>query len=217
MTRNLHDVLCEFAEGDVREKVFWIDAICINQADIIERVHQAKLMTKIYRNSSRVVAWIGPATQFSSRAMRRIKDFADSIDLDWARFEIKSRTSLPWQKLASALLAGSDGVNDLAELLRRPYFERLWIWQEVRVANGQAIVKCGQEVMLWQDFHKAVFALRKTGHPNFSCRHIMRRMADVVQMKNMASSTSLVSLTAWTRKAKCGDQRDRIYAVQSMI
>lgn len=216
VTQNLREALSALAAESTEQRVFWIDAICINQGDLDERSHQVKLMTEIYKNAYRVVAWLGLGSQGCFRAMESIECFADSIDFDWSMFQIKSRSSKPWAQLANEMLDKPDAIRDLEELLSRPWFERLWIWQEIRVASQRAVVKCGGKEIAWEDFHKAIFALRLTSHPQFS-KEMKRRMAVIVQMKNMASSTTLVALTSWTRKAKCGDQRDRIYAVQGMI
>jgi hypothetical protein len=40
-------------------RVMWIDAICINQANIQERISQVKLMRRIYQQASTVVIWLG--------------------------------------------------------------------------------------------------------------------------------------------------------------
>ena len=39
--------------------LLWVDAICINQNDNIEKGHQVKMMADIYRNASEVIAWMG--------------------------------------------------------------------------------------------------------------------------------------------------------------
>jgi hypothetical protein len=39
----------------------WIDRICIDQGNNVEKSHQVKLMEEIYRSSHRVVAWLGEA------------------------------------------------------------------------------------------------------------------------------------------------------------
>jgi hypothetical protein len=36
----------------------WIDAICINQADLDERKQQVQLMRDVYSGASRVVVWL---------------------------------------------------------------------------------------------------------------------------------------------------------------
>ncbi|KAH7400339.1 heterokaryon incompatibility protein-domain-containing protein [Cadophora sp. MPI-SDFR-AT-0126] len=41
------------------ERVLWIDAICINQADLEERNRQVELMAYIYARAKRVLVWLG--------------------------------------------------------------------------------------------------------------------------------------------------------------
>ncbi|KAL2282381.1 hypothetical protein FJTKL_10984 [Diaporthe vaccinii] len=41
------------------ERVLWIDSLCINQSDRIEKTYQVGLMTEIYRNTWRGLAWLG--------------------------------------------------------------------------------------------------------------------------------------------------------------
>ena len=37
----------------------WVDALCINQADDVEKSAQVQEMLSIYKKASKVVAWIG--------------------------------------------------------------------------------------------------------------------------------------------------------------
>ncbi|PMD39508.1 heterokaryon incompatibility, partial [Hyaloscypha variabilis F] len=39
----------------------WIDAICINQADLEEKASQVGAMNNIFRRASLVSAWLGPS------------------------------------------------------------------------------------------------------------------------------------------------------------
>lgn len=42
-------------------KLVWIDQICINQADEIEKSHQVNQMRHIYSEADHVIAWLGPS------------------------------------------------------------------------------------------------------------------------------------------------------------
>ncbi|KAF2830838.1 HET-domain-containing protein, partial [Ophiobolus disseminans] len=37
----------------------WIDAICINQSDLLERNHQVAQMRDVYTKAESVIAWLG--------------------------------------------------------------------------------------------------------------------------------------------------------------
>ncbi|KAH8689722.1 heterokaryon incompatibility protein-domain-containing protein, partial [Phaeosphaeriaceae sp. PMI808] len=65
-TKNLVDALHALRLQD-KERLIWIDAICINQGDIQERNQQVKKMADIYRKSSATVAWLGPSTEKSEQ------------------------------------------------------------------------------------------------------------------------------------------------------
>ncbi|KAE8414359.1 heterokaryon incompatibility protein-domain-containing protein, partial [Aspergillus pseudocaelatus] len=57
-------------------RILWIDAVCINQADVAERNAQVAMMQYIYRGAKTVVAWMGPASATSDRAFSFLKEMA---------------------------------------------------------------------------------------------------------------------------------------------
>src|SRR5579871_1204937 len=42
-----------------KRRVFWVDAVCINQKSNWEKNHQVPLMAKIYENATNVCVWLG--------------------------------------------------------------------------------------------------------------------------------------------------------------
>ncbi|KAH8891552.1 hypothetical protein GQ53DRAFT_604942, partial [Thozetella sp. PMI_491] len=42
-----------------RERVVWIDQLCINQTDDQEKSQQVALMSRIYSAAQRVIVWLG--------------------------------------------------------------------------------------------------------------------------------------------------------------
>jgi hypothetical protein len=53
------DELLFYRRSIFGSKLFWIDAICINQSDLDEKGTQLPLMTWMYTRASRVVVWLG--------------------------------------------------------------------------------------------------------------------------------------------------------------
>ncbi len=49
---------------------WWIDAICINQADNQEKAQQIAMMQNIYRNAMFVLVWLGETTDQSHQALQ---------------------------------------------------------------------------------------------------------------------------------------------------
>ena len=48
---------------------WWIDSICVNQANLQERGHHVRRMKEIYQNAQEVVAWLGPQSDDSDTAL----------------------------------------------------------------------------------------------------------------------------------------------------
>jgi hypothetical protein len=59
-----------------RTRWLWADAICINQECTIERGFQVALMTQIYGNAQKVLAWLGVGTEETSDAIYTLRDVA---------------------------------------------------------------------------------------------------------------------------------------------
>jgi Heterokaryon incompatibility protein (HET) len=55
---NLREAI-EFLRDKHNERVLWIDAICINQADVQEKNKQLSIMPYIYTRAQTVVVWLG--------------------------------------------------------------------------------------------------------------------------------------------------------------
>ncbi|CZR70018.1 uncharacterized protein PAC_19919 [Phialocephala subalpina] len=115
-----------------KPKLFWIDAICINQSDINERNHQVGLMKRIYATAADVYIWLGREGDNSGLAM----DFVAKKGAQNLRAKGPGYHPLWTKKVGRAL----------GELCDRPYWRRMWIIQEIIHAeqittrNGQRII-----------------------------------------------------------------------------
>jgi hypothetical protein len=61
ITKRLYNILLQLREDQRqrRSKRLWIDAICINQGDLLERSSQVQFMTHIYRRAARTHVFLG--------------------------------------------------------------------------------------------------------------------------------------------------------------
>ncbi|KAK3369681.1 heterokaryon incompatibility protein-domain-containing protein [Lasiosphaeria ovina] len=126
-------------------RTLWIDAICINQADLQERGHQVRLMGDIYRRASRVVAWLGPLTDSSKHALEFLKLVIDvpSNSLDGKSHWLDEGVPFPFNDMPLEYAA-------FRELVGRPWFERLWIRQEIILGSPASVVQCGTDEISWR-------------------------------------------------------------------
>jgi hypothetical protein len=118
----------------------WIDAICINQSDDIEKASQVMQMWQIYSAASRVVVWMGPS-DVTAKFMSSIR--AVSEDFEKATIDNLSRVEM--ERVLSALALR----NDIAKLFTPSWFERLWVTQEVVLAHAAIALYGTQVIDLW--------------------------------------------------------------------
>jgi hypothetical protein len=103
------------------EKKFWIDAVCINQQDSIEKAQQVSLMRSIYGRAHRVLAFIQDDSG------------ENSLSLLLNRLVVSSPTLL--DLLSRDFPGDRDDLDRLTKFLRNPYWRRVWIIQELAMAR----------------------------------------------------------------------------------
>ncbi|MCJ1232775.1 hypothetical protein MMC14_000729 [Varicellaria rhodocarpa] len=134
---------CELAIRRLRlsdvTRTLWIDAICINQDNIQERNEQVQLMRSIYRGAYRVLVYLGEESTDSVNAMNFILD-------DHSR--LGETCNRPPMGLGHGVLSSPQQVA-LDGLLERPWFERVWVLQEVWFA-AEVEVLCGKHIVPWR-------------------------------------------------------------------
>jgi hypothetical protein len=55
--------LREPAAKDESKKLYWVDQVCINQSNNVERGEQVQLMREIYQRASHTTIWLEPNSQ----------------------------------------------------------------------------------------------------------------------------------------------------------
>ncbi|KAH8903511.1 HET-domain-containing protein, partial [Coniochaeta sp. PMI_546] len=119
------------------ERLIWVDAICINQANIEERSAQVRIMHRIYSNASHVLIYLGDSSVDSDKAIGILEDDAGG--------------RRPW----TTDNLDHDEVTALKNLLHRPWFHRVWVLQEVACSRSARVI-CGSRITPWREtFHKA--------------------------------------------------------------
>ncbi|KAI1746850.1 HET-domain-containing protein [Xylaria castorea] len=67
--QNLFNALITLRPSQLPPFLMWIDYLCINQRNDIEKTWQVRLMREIYSKADHVLAWLGPSDRESQRAM----------------------------------------------------------------------------------------------------------------------------------------------------
>jgi hypothetical protein len=134
----------------------WIDALCINQKDIIERGSQVKRMREIYTKAWTPIIWLGNEEEESDNAMELIKLLAETYK---TRDQVIALTQALNQEPE---LFGVGRWRALHQLATRRYFSRMWILQEAAQGRKNTPVLCGKKTLPWIDFSRTFGLLYKT-------------------------------------------------------
>ena len=119
----------------------WVDAVCINQADLEEKAVEVKRMGDIYRKAARVISWLGDEQDGSGDALEFISRLGDVPMNDQALGPLVLDL---FQRFFHLDVAVSQ-----AALLARTYWQRAWITQEVALGGENSIAICGARRFPW--------------------------------------------------------------------
>lgn len=153
---------------------FWIDAICINQEDVLEKSAQVSLMGEIYKKATHGIVWLGPTyekwddpaltllqgvwTLEGARTGGQIDE--DVLERMLALFDNEHPYDVVLGRYDPASFAVRDWINTFdgnalfdgwllgPPLFHRTWFSRVWILQEVFMSRDISVV-CGQYIVPW--------------------------------------------------------------------
>ena len=213
ITKNLAEALPCLRDA-TKPRTLWIDAICIDQRNAKEKGKQVSRMAEIYKSSSQVLVWLGPEMSASSAVIGFLNELSCQISMDWTTAQVSSRPGAvkDWKEMMTSFYNKEKLVDGLSQLVTRPWFERLWVWQEIR-AKDNALVMCSYDRILWQDLRSATHALSYSGQRG-------SLYGPLLFLGNMADrdiGTRLEICTYVTRRCICADPRDRIFALKSLL
>jgi hypothetical protein len=116
-------------------KYIWADAICINQSDPKEVGHQVRQMGSIYSTAERVIVWLGLGNPFE------FFDESEGISTLIQRFcEHYTKEAHPITSTTQHTFEVYCFFSALKDLLRRPWFDRLWVVQEAGLAMSVLVL-----------------------------------------------------------------------------
>ncbi|RYP40427.1 hypothetical protein DL769_011768 [Monosporascus sp. CRB-8-3] len=213
-----------------RPRWIWIDAICINQQDEVEKSTQVRLMQEIYKRASQVVVFPGGGiVQARLASIMLYEVFAaqktyEGTGLDFNKFFSADRQSPRW--------------HAFSDLFRSPYFDRVWVIQEVAVGK-EVLLYHGGRYIPWYIFIEVGFAcfdphrrnlllhtdtpgmrsfVDKSAFENIAMMSLLHNDWDIVETTNSGhfrelDHFKLGAILFNTANFKSTDPRDKIFAL----
>jgi len=129
VTSNLLAALFHLRD-DFVERILWIDALCINQKDDVEKGQQVQSMVKIYAQASRVIVWLGEAAVNSGKAFEQLLDAAN---IHYRQQQQQQKEEEEEEKEKVLDVGEQQEYLEVLALLERPWFQRIWVGTSARV------------------------------------------------------------------------------------
>lgn len=187
VSTTLYSALKRLRTSGKGSRAFWIDALCINQADLFERSQQVMMMDKIYRSATELIIWMGEMEE---------PDLHRGTPTIISKGEVVSL-----RHLGSGVdfTATTKLHSERQTLLLRPWFTRRWVIQEVHCCVGSHSILIGPYCIPVTNIQSAVGSPLRTRTP-----HDGRK------------SHSLLFNLVQFAGAQCLDDRDRLYALRAL-
>ena len=154
-------------------RLIWLDGICIDQANDLEKNHQVAFMSSIYDHGSRTLVWLGDSgdrndydhescrvtgSNCVENALDLIKSLNRYIEEEYGRLEEFSDEADAWDKIdriysmpkTKSWLASIEHWECAGHFFSRPYFSRCWVLGEVGVST-RVTAFCGTSSLEWSE------------------------------------------------------------------
>lgn len=213
---NVESILKDM-RSPIRPLLVWIDQVCINQEDRAEQAKQVAMMGEIYKGSARVFVCLpcpdihsygifsGLRRNFIFHLTAREKDIsrASLMILRLRDSRILQDFSAEEDTKAGHFLAVGDEAHwqSLENLLRHPWFGRVWIIQEIALAK-QVSIRYGNVNFSWEYFILAMSTLSRSElkrFPEFLRAHDSTAL-EPVKVPGIENSLILENLRRWYRR-----------------
>lgn len=223
ISRNLYCALQHLAAESNEDRYFGADQLCINQRDLIEKRHQVERMTQIYQKSSMTVIWLGDDNSGDAIKLFDLIGRVQSIlvndeNIQSPAIGLNHKKSEHSELLRQGVM---DEIHPITRrLLQRPWFERVWVFQE-SVVSAKVVFLLGTYYFPWDQVTRIAFlslAPQSDGYSQMPPKSfiLFARINSFRYLYPEQKKIPLGLLIGEGAGAKCADPRDFVYSLLGM-
>jgi hypothetical protein len=208
-------------------RALWIDAICINQEDFTERSLQVERMHDIYLFAKNVIIWLGESSADSTTAICTLDYVGKQLEFVSGHRLVPAPAFVPapacteknWWNTKHSIPLSPEIWDSISRLLHRPYFERLWVLQELLLANHRSIVQCGQVVRPWYNVRRGLLRCRSDPRQlmQSSSSDHLKEFKHVINIARNQTTSNAGTLFGIASTRKCSNPRDKVYGLLGLL
>ena len=196
--------------------ILWIDAICIDQKNNLEKAQQIRLLPKIFQKASSTIAMVANDNTSEAAVETLLQIQAQRVygagNSQWP--EKLPEVPLSW--LGRPTPPSDHPIwKEIDTLFERSWFRRAWIVQEAVVARTMKMI-CGKWTFDWQDLSSAIDIIdRELDVPATTTRawSPFKTIAKLKKWERRGRRFPLISLLETFRYNTSTLQRDRLFAL----
>ncbi|KAJ4317398.1 hypothetical protein N0V84_007375 [Fusarium piperis] len=232
VTTNLRTALFNIRKLD-QPCTLWVDAICIDQNNVLERNHQVSIMADIYRNAARTIVWMGDSRPpYTAKAFAMLDELAaeaiskqhPSMDIDPYNVPL---ALLHLKVTESPLFDRFRDDISILHLACAEWWFRAWTVQEILLAS-QAVVMAGTFTMDWDHFSTGInygftlgiwnpvtlgIIVDPIVMPYLSTHALWKQRNRSGRLSTTTQAQALLEVLIQCRFRQASDPRDKVYAL----
>ncbi|MCJ1269821.1 hypothetical protein MMC22_009714 [Lobaria immixta] len=220
-----------YLKDGIAAPLLWVDQICINHSDPIERSHQVVLMREVYHNAFQTLIWLdgddsaGEELQLLAKVVDAYQHLFDPEAGQGSKVNRAVCANGCAQVSLEPAMSGrfSHESKGLKDLISSPWFTRCWILQEFFISWEQF----QRGMTLYRDIHNALSSLNNDTH-DIKIKDELLATLDRLDLSSVSrifdlqhewegpegfASGDMKVILDWTRGFKSSDPRDRAYAL----
>lgn len=220
ITTNLQSALVHLRSPE-RPRSLWVDAVCIDQLSAEEKEVQVARMGKVYRLATRVIAWLGPEKDDSTRAINTLIWIGNQVQADFSLWLVKPSEGHiihpSFRDADAPVPLEAEDTRAIYWLLSRTWFERLWVRQEVLLSES-GVVQCGLYQAPWATFRRALLCVYMKPRPATPFEdQLSQRFLQLRGFIGQPQRVELGFIRQIFGQSRCKDPRDRVYAILQFL
>ncbi|KPI42833.1 uncharacterized protein AB675_1879 [Cyphellophora attinorum] len=213
---NLYNLLLHLRQRG-ESRLLWVDALCIDQQNLVERNFHVQLMAQIYDEATSTIVWLGAPSD--DRREARAIDFVSEM-AEYLR-KTKREVAAGFERMYFNDIAAPRWSNLMAFCCRSNYWTRAWIVQEFLQAR-QIEMYCGTAQLDWSLYASVFGAIREHCRSSSGAQpdleDILRRILSSIPGRLTArrlsgKSSPLQDLLHEFYDAECSEPRDKVYGM----
>ncbi|TAQ90805.1 hypothetical protein B7494_g827 [Chlorociboria aeruginascens] len=189
---------------DIRS--LWVDSVCINQKNGMEKINQIKIMRDIYGKCNRGLLWFGEPDTFEYSEIQDVFDFLQRVAYHEAiaSRDISKRT-----------------CEAIVGMIRTPWWTRMWTVQEALLPKS-ATVLWGNKACQWKTIEDAADVMCTTNEVEMTfwqgqmIDHFLSRVRALSFTRQIKAADLLPTLVRFFPRVAT-DPRDKIFGLLGLV